>query len=505
MENRKIIPFGELAAIRARHPGEKIVQCHGVFDLLHYGHTLHLQSARKLGDLLVVTVTPDRFVNKGPGRPHHPDHQRAFILAQLEVVDYVAITENPSAVEAINLLKPDFFAKGSDYRDKQKDITGKIHEEEFALKAAGGEIVFTDDEMHSSTQILNRHFSRWDDDQARAIERLRKVLPKERMLETIDSFSKLRVLVVGEPIIDSYVFCQAIGMSSKSASIAARYINQEDYAGGSLAIANHLAALGCQVSILITHGGEEYFESLLKSSMDSAVAFHGHPTPGIPTPRKTRYLTPFRTQIMFEVVNLRADQWLHADPTPFAEKLRKLASQHDMTIVADFGHGMFEGPMVEALDGIPGFIAMNVQTNSGNFGFNPFTKHRRFDYLSIDERECRLALHDRFAPIEEIARKAVALHPGRDTSVTLGTAGSLYFDRSGSEHTCPTFFRDVIDTVGAGDAYFAITSLLVRQGMPGPMIPFVGNCFAGLKTRIIGNKSAVSKVDLVRTVQSILA
>ena len=257
--------------------------------------------------------------------------------------------------------------------------------------------------------------------------------------------------------------------------------------------------------MLITHGGEPYFEELLKSSMDPEVRMHAYPTPGVPTPRKTRYLTPFRTQIMFEVVNLRADQWMHADPRPFADRLRELAAGHDLTIVADFGHGMFEGPMIGALDRVPGFIAMNVQTNSGNFGFNPFTKHRRFDYLSIDERECRLALHDRFSPVEDLVRKAVAQHVKKESSVTLGTAGSLYFDKDGREHACPTFFRDVVDTVGAGDAYFAVTSLLAKAGAPGPLVPFIGNCFAGLKTRIIGNKSAVSKVDLIRTVQSILA
>ena len=87
----------------------------------------------------------------------------------------------------------------------------------------------------------------------------------------------------------------------------------------------------------------------------------------------------------------------------------------------------------------------------------------------------------------------------------MGISGSLFFDKNGKEHHCPIFFKDVIDTTGAGDAYFAMTSALVKLAAPSITIPFIGNCFAGLKTRIIGNKYPVSKIDLIRTVKAILA
>src|SRR5665213_2536653 len=84
-----------------RKTGRKIVHCHGVFDLLHIGHLRHLKAARKFGDLLVVTITPDRFVNKGPGRPAFTETLRAEALAMLECVDIVAINNWPKAVEII--------------------------------------------------------------------------------------------------------------------------------------------------------------------------------------------------------------------------------------------------------------------------------------------------------------------------------------------------------------------------------------------------------------------
>ena len=105
----------QLASLRAS--GKRIVHCHGVFDLLHIGHLRHLKSAREFGDVLVVTITPDRFVNKGPGRPAFPEGLRAEALASLECVDFVAINYWPSAVELIAILKPNFYVKGSDYSE----------------------------------------------------------------------------------------------------------------------------------------------------------------------------------------------------------------------------------------------------------------------------------------------------------------------------------------------------------------------------------------------------
>src|SRR5580700_10502892 len=105
---------------------QKIVLCHGVFDLMHIGHIRHFQEAKKSGEILIVTITPDRFVNKGPHRPVFTETLRAEAIASLEAVDYVAINKWPTAVEAIELLRPDVYAKGSDYADPSSDHTGGI-------------------------------------------------------------------------------------------------------------------------------------------------------------------------------------------------------------------------------------------------------------------------------------------------------------------------------------------------------------------------------------------
>ncbi|MBI4596076.1 MAG: adenylyltransferase/cytidyltransferase family protein, partial [Candidatus Tectomicrobia bacterium] len=140
-----------------RAESKKMVHCHGVFDLLHIGHIRHFEQAKKLGDTLVVTVTPDRYVNKGPHRPAFTEDLRAEAIAALDCVDYVAINNWPTAVETIKLLKPDIYAKGADYKDAAKDHTGKIIDEEAAVKAVGSKIAFTEDITFSSSSLINKH------------------------------------------------------------------------------------------------------------------------------------------------------------------------------------------------------------------------------------------------------------------------------------------------------------------------------------------------------------
>ena len=156
----KLKTLGDLGALCRimRDEGKQIVQCHGVFDLMHPGHVRHFEAARAQGDVLVVTVTPDRFVNKGPGRPVFNERLRAESVAALGSVAYVAITESASAEDVIRLLRPSVYVKGSDYADAKDDLTGKIAVERRTVEEVGGRVHFTTEITFSSSNLLNLHF-----------------------------------------------------------------------------------------------------------------------------------------------------------------------------------------------------------------------------------------------------------------------------------------------------------------------------------------------------------
>ncbi len=157
----KIQPLTELGstceALRAQ--GKKIVHCHGVFDLLHIGHIKHFEAAKKMGDILIVTLTADKYVNKGPGRPAFSENLRAEAVAALAAVDYVAINTSASAVDALSTTRPYRYVKGSDYRDRVPTSGSKMQSEIDLVRSCGGDIAFTDEPQFSSSKLINDFLS----------------------------------------------------------------------------------------------------------------------------------------------------------------------------------------------------------------------------------------------------------------------------------------------------------------------------------------------------------
>lgn len=155
----KILKLEELAEKikNLKSEGRKIVYCHGCFDLMHPGHIKYFQAAKKMGDVLVVTVTPDVYMDKGHGRPVFNQELRAESIAALECVDYVAINKWPTAEETLRLLRPHIYVKGQEF-EKLEDKTGKIQREYKVIQEIGAELRFTHEIVFSSTKLLNRLF-----------------------------------------------------------------------------------------------------------------------------------------------------------------------------------------------------------------------------------------------------------------------------------------------------------------------------------------------------------
>ena len=153
----KILELDELAKkipyLKSR--GKKIVHCHGCFDLMHIGHIKYFQASKKMGNVLIVTLTPDIYVDKGPDRPVFNQELRAESIAALECVDYVAVNKWPTAEDTLRLLRPDIYVKGQEF-EKLEDKTGKIQKEYEVIKQIGAELRFTHEIVFSSTKLINQ-------------------------------------------------------------------------------------------------------------------------------------------------------------------------------------------------------------------------------------------------------------------------------------------------------------------------------------------------------------
>lgn len=157
LPSKKIVTLNELSQIceRLRRQGQRVVLCHGCFDFLHLGHLRHFKEARLQGDVLLVTVTQDRHINKGPGRPFYSADDRAEMLAALEIVDYTCINPWPTAAETIETLRPDIFVKGIEYSAGAAQQDARFLREAEAVRTAGGQIHFTSDITFSSSKIID--------------------------------------------------------------------------------------------------------------------------------------------------------------------------------------------------------------------------------------------------------------------------------------------------------------------------------------------------------------
>lgn len=489
-----------------RNQGKTIVHCHGCFDLIHHGHIKHFEAAKKFGDILVVTLTEDQFVNKGPDRPYFNHDIRAHNLAALEVVDYVAINFAPTAIPAIESIKPNFYVKGQDYKNAADDVTGGIIKEKNAVQKNGGDLVFTEEVQFSSSTLINQFF---DDKEERAkqfLSTIKENFSYNHFSSLFNRISKKKVLIIGDVIIDEYQFVKPIGKASKSPTITAIQGQSELYAGGVLAVANHVADFVEEVVLITTIGKNKNkdFTQFINDNLHSKVKLLAIETEDRPTVLKSRIVDQVFRHKLFEVIEIEDTPLSSTSENDLIQLILDEASKSDLSLIADFGHGTLTSRVIDNLIESAKFLAVNAQTNSANLGYNLLTKYKRCDYFSIDKGEAHLAVHDKFGDIAQIQAQLQRMTKAKVSSITLGVEGTSVMDNNNNTKS-PIFNSDVVDTIGAGDAYLSITSLLAEEGASLQEIAFVGNAVGSMAVKIIGNKSYITKIDLLKYIKTLLA
>lgn len=502
----KIVELTKLRGIvaEAKKKGKTVVHCHGCFDLVHLGHLRHFMEAKAQGDILVVTLTEDRFVNKGPDRPFFTQAQRLEFLSHVDCIDYVALNQWPTAVETIKLLAPSIYVKGKEYADEKKDISGKIRDEIQAVESVGGRIYYTDDITFSSSRLLNAGMDTLDREFQDFMAAFRERFPFEEIEGQVTDLSKLKVVVVGDTILDQYHFVVPVGMPTKASSVSVRYVKSEIHAGGILAIANHCANFAKQVDLFTLIGDLDDHRDFVLGKLSPNVAPHLFVKPSSYTVTKTRYLDQNQGNRLFEVAHI-SESGLPADmENEFLERLLAKVREADVVILGDFGHFLVTRTLIEMLQKEAKYLAVNVQTNSLNYGFNTIQKIRKAHYISIDERELRLAFQDKNGPLDELVARALKDKEIDTLSVTLGSKGVLVAARGKSHVRVPACTKTTVDTVGAGDAFLAVSSLVASQKPDLSLVGFVGNVAGAIATRYLGNQSFVERVPYLKFIQTLM-
>lgn len=461
----KILDALELLEVLGKRPRQaKVVMCHGCFDVVHPGHLRHLAYASSKADLLVVSITEDRFIRKGVGRPHVPQDLRALNLAALDMVDYVVIDTNETPLDLIRNVQPDFFAKGFEY--SASGLPPATEEERRVLSEYGGKLIFTPgDVVYSSTKLINEFAPSIEMDRLLALM-LREDLTFAQLRQTVSSLSSLTFHVVGDAIVDSFTRTTLIGGQTKTPTFSVRYECREDFVGGAGIVAKHLKSSGASVKYTTVLGDDELSRFVISDLKDYGVEVNAITESGRPTTHKNAIVASGYRLLKIDTLDNRtiSDETLDA----FVNLIQK--TECDCIVFSDFRHGIFNSRTLPSLiASIPQSLFKvadsQVATRWGNI-----TEFRNFDLITPNEREARFAMADQDSTVGALTRNLCALAKPKNLILKLGDKGSFSCsidDDGGTEQyfTVSSFTNNPVDAVGAGDAFLAYaTSALYFTG-----------------------------------------
>ncbi len=502
----KIKNLEELTPIIAnlKSTGKKIVHCHGVFDLLHIGHIKHFEEAKTFGEVLVVSITPDEFVNKGPGRPAFTTSLRLESIAALESVDYVFANKWPTAEKAIKIIQADVYCKGPDYKDHSDDITGKIKDEEETVKLVGGKVLYTDDITFSSSSLLNKYGVLHSRELESFIRGIANKYSFESIKLKLEEIKKLKVLVIGETIIDQYVFCEALGKSGKEPVLVLRDLETQEYLGGALAIARHLSEFCSDVSVLSYLGEDHEYKSFIEENIEENIQLNLLGKSNSPTIVKRRFVDYIDSKKILGVYSINDNTLSKSEESQFIESFEKLSREHDLIIISDYGHGIITPKIANYISESNKFTSLNAQVNAANIGTHNIRKYHDIDCLIVNAGELQHEMRQREGDLEKLAIELKKSINANYISVTRGREGAFLLNGNKLPVNCPGFAIEVVDKIGSGDALLALLSVSLYSKIEDDLSLFIASIAAAQSVESIGNSEPVSKAKLLKTISHLL-
>ncbi len=474
------------AAIGPRPRAQRVIMCHGVFDVVHPGHVRHLLYAKSKADLLVASITADKHITKGAHRPHIPQDLRAVNLAAFEMVDFVVIDPRDKPLENIALIQPDFFAKGFEYN--AGGIAPKTAEEAEVVEAYGGEIIFTPgDIVYSSSALINLA------PPAVKLEKLQVLMERNGftfadLRRVLDAMTGRQVHVAGDTIVDSYTHCAMIGGQTKTPTMSVLYERKVDYVGGAGIVAKHLVAAGAKVTFSTVLGDDALKDFTLKDLQESGVDVRAIIDQSRPTVNKNAIVVGGYRLLKVDTLDNRSIS--DAILAKLTASVRSVPTE--AVVFADFRHGIFNRrtipDLIEAIPpGVYRVADSQVASRWGNIA-----DFQGFDLITPNEREARFALGDQDSGIRPLASTLYDTSQCKLLMLKLGERGVLVCRNRDHESldsffVIDTFVENLVDAVGAGDALLAYATLAMLVSKNDAIATVLGTIAAGCECEFDGN------------------
>lgn len=483
---RKIKTRDELLAIIGPRPRKKsVIMCHGTFDIVHPGHVRHLIYAKSKADILVASLTCDAHITKANYRPFVPEDLRAMNLAALEVIDYVMIDNNPTPLENMRILQPDYFAKGYDYF--HDGIHPRTREELEVLESYGGELIFTPGDVVYSSSALIEHGP-----PKIAAEKLATLMDSENvsfraLKDALADLEGSRVHVIGDTIVDSYTYCTLIGGAAKTPTFSVKYEEQRDFAGGAAVVAKHLREAGAEVVFSTVLGDDSLKDFVLRDLEAHGVECRAYIDRTRPTTHKNVFVADGYRMLKVDKLDNRSI----SDKTVDYLKSSLRFGNSDAFIFSDFRHGIFNRRTIPELAKSVPVGALRVADSQVANRWGNILDFEGFDLITPNEREARFALGDQDSVVRPLALQLYKMARCQTLILKLGDRGILTyrFDDSNPRafFTIDSFVERVVDPVGAGDALLAYATLALHGTGSAVIASILGSLAAAVACETDGN------------------
>jgi rfaE bifunctional protein nucleotidyltransferase chain/domain len=441
----------------------KIVMAHGVFDLFHYGHLKHLQAAKQMGDILIVSVTADQFINKGLNRPFFNLNKIIEILKNLKFVDYVIPSNSKTAEANLLLIKPHIYVKGNDYSNKTKNNDPDLFKEMSLVKNYKGKIKIIKEIQFSSSSLINQQ------ELSKEYLKIFKNLYRKLDFEEIEKsfIDRDNIVVVGDLITDKFVFSKSLGKSRKNNLISTRYIKTEFQHGGALMIYLIIQSF-FKKARLVLFGNKKNLTFVSKIVAKKNILFCNINKDTVIL--KTRFVDAYDKSKLFQVNENDILSFNRTQKSKVINYFKKTILDKNKSyklIITDFGQGYMFEDLVYLINKSKIFKFINCQANSSNFGYNLFNKYKNVEHISCDEDEFRLVNQDLSKNLKDSLtsfQKDMEKLKLKNLLVTAGKNGCYHLSKEGKKNKLKYLHslnsRKFIDSIGSGDTFFAYYIIL---------------------------------------------
>lgn len=490
-------PLDKIVQIRTRAAAarKKVVFVSGNFNVVHPGHLRLLNFAADCGGLLVVGVSQDRMVGA-----LLPQQLRLEGVQAIGVVDYAVPMACP-ADEFIGLLRPDIVVKGKEHEDR--------HNPELAvIESYGGKLLFTSGEARfSSLDLLRRELKEISFSYLRKptkyLERHR--LDYSRLIEVVNRFRSLKVVVIGDLIIDEYITCDPLGMSQEDPTIVVTPIMSDMFVGGAGIVASHARGLGAQASYFGVAGRDPAAVFAEAKLTAQGVEVNLIRDASRPTTLKQRYRT--RGKTLLRISHLRQHEIEQELARQLFEAIQPEIEQADLVIFSDFNYGCLPQELVDKIIGhcvkntVPMVADSQVSSQMGDI-----SRFTGMHLITPTEHEARVACNDKESGLVGLAEKLMRKANADYIFITLGSEGVLVHTSRPTEgglitDQLPAFNETPKDVSGAGDSMLTCASMALVAGASIWESAFLGSIAAACQVSRLGNLPLTS-ADIIEELKN---